>query len=93
MNNHSGLFGQFAPSPHVVIAREKMHLNAAFGDMSDGAEQLFVLFLTLVFPEVLIPEIEHIAQQVNCTGIAAHVLEQFDHFCLMVGTVRKRAGT
>ena len=83
MDDHTRLFSQLAVSPHIVVAGKEMHLNTTFGYMAYRAEERVELTLALVLPEILVPEVKHIAQKVDGTRVAAHFIEQLNRFILM----------
>ena len=69
MNYHSTLVVQIAIRPNVVVAREVVHLNAHVGKLRQFAEEARVALGHRITP--LIPEVEHVAQQIygTCLGL------------------------
>ena len=74
VQHYSALALQIVVSPNVVVAREVVHLNPHVGKLRQFAEKARIALRHHVF--VLIPEVEHVAQQIDCRSLVLYAVEK-----------------
>ena len=66
-----------------MIADEEMYVNAFVCERFECLQERTVLLFALITPEILAPEIKHIPQQVDGSGILSHAIEHVNQGLLM----------
>ena len=74
VNNYPTFFFKVAIHPDVVVAREEMHLHAHVGEFRQFAEKPGIAFRHYIL--VFIPEVEHVAQQIDGGSLVLDVVEK-----------------
>ena len=87
------LAGKPPESPDVVVANEIVYLYAAVCQAFESGKERTVCLFARVAPEVLVPEVEHVAQQVDARGILSHGAQQCHQAGLVFVGVRYGKGT
>ena len=85
--------GEPSERPNIVVADEVMYFYAAVRQVPKGVEEGAVGLLVGVAPEVLVPEIEHVAEEVDSRGILRHGAQQRHQATLVFAGVRDGTGT
>ena len=85
--------GEPSECPNIMITNEIVHLYAAVRKVSEGGKEGAVGFFVRVAPEVLVPEIEHVAEEVDSRGILRHGAQQRHQATLVFAGVRDGTGT
>lgn len=93
MDKDSRFAGKPSESPNIVIADEIVYLYAAGRQASEGVEEGAVGLFAGVSPEVLVPEVEHITEEVDGCGILSHGAQQRHQAGLVFLRVRDSTGT
>ena len=84
MDNHTRMALEPTVGPDIVIADEEMYGNLGC-DIAKGSDYGFERSkMALVGPEILHPEIKHIAQEVDGLGIALHPPQEGDEPLLVL---------
>jgi hypothetical protein len=74
VNDNAALFFKIAIFPDVVVSSEEMHLYASVGEFGYLAEKARVALWHDVL--VLMPEIEHIAQEIHGRCLCLNLIEK-----------------
>ena len=93
VDDDSRLACQPPESPYIVVADEIVHLYAAVCQALEGSEERTVCLFARVAPEILVPEVEHVAQQVDARGVLSHSAQQCHQAGLVFVGVRYGKGT
>lgn len=74
VEDYSALFLKIAVHPDVVVAAEVVDFDAQIGEFADLTEEACVALWHGIAP--LVPEIEHIAEEVDCLGVMLDGVEE-----------------
>ena len=86
MYDESAFFFKIPVSPQVVVAGEEMHLHAHVGQLGKFAEKARVPLRYDIF--IFVPEVEHIAQQIDGGGFSLDAVEEAHEPAFMHSAVR-----
>ncbi len=86
MQNDATLLSQIAIGPDVVVAREIVYLDPHVGEFGELAKEAGVAAGHYIF--ILIPEVEHVAQQVDGGSLLLDAVKESDQTALLHTLVR-----
>ena len=77
---------QVVATPDVMVAREKMHLHPAVGQLGELAQKAGISFGHDSLE--LIPEVKHVAQQIDRCGVVLNLVQEVHQPALLRAAVR-----
>ena len=81
VDDYPTLFFEIAVGPDVVIAREVVHLYAHIGELGNLSEEPSIALRHHV--AVFVPEVEHVAEQVDGSGFRLDAVEESHQSALL----------
>ena len=86
MHDNSTLFFQITIRPQVVITRKEMHFHAVISQLAKLSQEAGIAFRHHI--TILIPEIKHISEQINCRSLFLDTVEKTHQSPLLRAAMR-----